>query len=67
MANNQAIAAVEALGGPKATAAIDGAQMLAVAMVAGEDVLRHAMQKHPYAVIWGCGLFPLIKSSSREA
>jgi|SoimicmetaTmtLMA_FD_contig_41_5959132_length_867_multi_2_in_0_out_0_2 hypothetical protein len=73
MADNQAIAAIQALASPKSTAAIDGAQMLAVAMVAGEDLLRKVMQKHPYAVIGGglalgalAGLFPLVGSNSHE-
>ena len=53
MANNQAVAAARDLVTPKSTAAIDGVQLLAIALFAGEDALRRVMQKRPYVVIAG--------------
>jgi len=73
MANDQAVAAAQDLK-PKPTAALEGMQLLGIALFTGEDALRKVMQKRPYAVIAASlvlgaivGLLPLHRLGKRYA
>ena len=70
MAKERAVAATRAFAATDPAAAISGAQLLAVALTASEELLRGVMQKHPLAAIAcslalgaAAGLIPLV---SRE-
>jgi len=73
MASKSSVADAQEMLAPKAGAAMDGAQLLAIALVLSEDMLRNAMQKHPLGLVAGSlllgaavGLMPLVKPRAED-
>jgi len=67
-ARNSSAAEAQVSLTPKAGAAIDGMQLMAIALVGTEDMLRNTVEKHPLGMVAVClmlgaavGLLSLVK------